>query len=130
MLAHLSPNVQISPTYCYLFTIVLLAGCEATTATAQENTPDIDAIVQQSVAEAIAQYEEKQKEKDAKIAELKVQMGELTSQAEESSDPSEIAPAEEPSAPASSQPEELETQPEPEYEKPAPFASKHSNLTI
>ena len=68
-----------------LLAIALLAGCEAAPATAQEGTPDIDAIVQQSVAEAIAQYDETQREKDAEIAMLKNQLEELTSQAEETS---------------------------------------------
>ena len=109
-----------------LLTIALLAGCEAAPATAQETAPDIDAIVQQSVAEALAQYEETQKEKDAEIAGLKAQLEELTSQAEEAPDADEqpeTAPAEEPYAPASSQPEEPESQPEPEPQEPTPSQS-------
>ena len=112
-----------------LLTIALLAGCEAAPATAQENTPDIDAIVQQSVAEAIAQYEETQKEKDTEIATLKAQLEELTSQAEETSDsaePPEVAPSEDP-APTSSQPEEQEVQPETEPEGPTPTQSSESS---
>ena len=106
-----------------LLAIALLAGCEITPAPAQENTPDIDAIVQQSVEKAIAQYEETQKEKDAEIAGLKAQLEELTSQVEEPSDtaePTETAPAEESPAPASSQSGEPKTQPEPEQEEPEP----------
>ena len=109
-----------------LLTIALLSECEAAPATAQENTPDIDAIVQQSVEKVIAQYEKSQKEKDAKIAGLKAQLEELTSQVEEVSDtaePLETAPAEETSAPASSQSEEAETQPEPEPEESVPIQS-------
>ena len=109
-----------------LLIIALLAGCEAAPATAQEDTPDINAIVQQSVEKAIAQYEEAQKEKDTEIAGLKAQLEELTSQAEEIPDvaePPEIVPAEEIPAPVSRQPEEPESQPEPEPEEPAPTQS-------
>ena len=109
-----------------LLIIALLAGCEAAPATAQEDTPDINAIVQQSVEKAIAQYEEAQKEKDAEIAGLKAQLEELTFQAEEVPDAIELpetAPAEETLAPASSQREEPEALAEPKSEEPAPSQS-------
>ena len=113
-----------------LLTIALLAGCEAAPTPAQENTPDIESIVHQSVEKAIAQYEESQKEKDAEIARLKVQLEEPTSQAKETPDdaePTEVtAPAEESPAPASSQPDEPEPQLEPESEEPAPAQSSAS----
>ena len=107
-----------------LLTIALLAGCEAAPATAQENTQDMEAIIQQSVAEVIAQYEETQREKDAEIAGLKAQLEELTFQAKETSDAAELpktVPAEEVPAPASSQPEEPE--PQPDTEESAPIQS-------
>ena len=83
-------------------------------APAQENTPDIDAIVQQSVEKVIAQYKEAEKEKDAEIAELKAQLEEFTSQGEETPEATNLTetdPAEESPAPASSQPEEPESIP-------------------
>lgn len=112
-----------------LLTIALLAGCEAAPATAPVTTaPDIDAIVQQSVAEAIAQYEEIQKETDAEIVELKTQLEELTSQAKEAPDAAEAtetAPAEE--SPAPSRPEESESQPEPEESAPSQSSATSSH---
>ena len=112
-----------------LLTIALLAGCEAAPVPAQENTLNIDAIVQQSAAGAIAQYEKSQREKDTEIAMLKAQLEELTSQTEETSDsaePPEVAPSEDP-APTSSQPEEQEVQPETEPEEPTPTQSSESS---
>lgn len=106
-------------TTAILLALMILTGCEAAPAPAPETTPDIEAIVQQSVDEALAQYEEAQKAKDAEIAALKAKLEELASQAEESPDdaemPEESTPPEdeETPAPTSSQPEEPEPQPEP-----------------
>lgn len=71
---------------------LLLAGCAAQAPVPVETppaeSPDIEAIVRQSVDEAIAQYEEEQKAKDAEIEALKDQLEALTAQAdEEASDP-------------------------------------------
>ena len=65
---------------------LLLAGCAAQAPVPVETppaeSPDIEAIVQQSVDEAIAQYEEEQKAKDAEIEALKDQLEVLTTQAD------------------------------------------------
>lgn len=73
---------------------LLLAGC-ATQAPVPVETPpaesqDIDAIIQRSVDEAMAQYEEEQRAKDAEIEALKDQLEALTAQKEEA--PAESAP--------------------------------------
>lgn len=71
---------------------LLLTGCAVQNPAPVDvlpEPPDIDAIVQQSVDEAIAQYEEEQRAKDEEIEKLKEQLEALTSQAEEgTSDPS------------------------------------------
>ncbi len=116
-----------------LLTLALLAGCQsqapaAPAAPSATDAPDMEAIIQQSVDEAIKekleQIEEEQKKKDEEIAKLKEQLEDLTA----SSDTSQEVPPEEsqtkPSAsssqaesePVSSQ-AELPPQPEPE---PAP----------
>ncbi len=92
-------------------TALLLAGCAAQAPVPVETplaeSPDIEAIVQQSVDEAMAQYEEEQKAKDAEIEALRAQLETLTAQADaEASDPAledaaelpESVPAEETTA--------------------------------
>lgn len=81
---------------------LLLAGCAAQAPVPVETPPaesqDIDAIIQRSVDEAMAQYEEEQRAKDAEIEALKDQLEALTAQQEE-------APAEPASETAAPQPE-------------------------
>lgn len=72
---------------------LLLAGCAVQSDTSPAETQDIDAIIQQSVDEAIAQYEAAQKARDAEIADLKAQLEELTSQEEEPSDDAKLEEA-------------------------------------
>lgn len=111
-------------------TALLLAGCAVQTPAPVDTPPaetlDIDAIVQQSVVEAIqetaARYEEEQRARDAEIAELRAQLEALVSQtAEETPPPEESAPEEVPPAPSSQA--EISPQPEPgsepTSEKPA-----------
>lgn len=66
---------------------LLLAGCAAQSPAPVETppaeSPDIDALVQQSVDEAMARYEEEQRAKDEEIEKLKDQLEALASQAEE-----------------------------------------------
>lgn len=66
---------------------LLLAGCAAQAPVPVETppaeSPDIEAIVQQSVDEAMAQYVEEQRAKDAEIEALKDQLEALTAQKEE-----------------------------------------------
>lgn len=87
-----------------LIAALLLAGCAAQAPVPVEpppaEPPDLDAIVQQSVDEAMARYEEEQRSKDAEIEALKEQLAVLTAQAEEGT--SEPAPEEtaEPPEPA------------------------------
>lgn len=108
-------------TIAILVALMLLAGCEtqAPAAPSATDAPDMEAIIQQSVDEAVrekmAEYEEEQRKKDEEIARLKDQIEDLTGQSE--------VPAEEADAVSStpeSQPEsassqmEVPSQPEPE----------------
>ena len=112
-----------------LLTLALLAGCQSQTPTAPADpsttdTPDMEAIIQQSVDEAVREkmeeYEEEQRKKDEEIARLKDQLEDLTA----SSGTSQEVPPEEADAGLStpeSQPEEatpsqaeVPSQPEPE----------------
>ncbi len=111
---------------------LLLAGCTTQVPVPVETLPaeipDIDTIIQQSVDEAMAPYEEEQRAKDAEIEELKAQLEALTSQKEEASAehvPEDAAPQPE-SAPAEeavpeNEPAPLaETSTEPGSEPPPP----------
>lgn len=107
---------------------LLLAGCAAQAPvpvdTPAAGSPDLDAIVQQSVDEAMARYEEEQKAKDAEIEKLKEQLEALTAQAEEGASETASEETEEPpeSAPAEGTvpeselvpPAETPTEPDPE----------------
>ena len=106
----------------------LLAGCNTPAPAAPSATgePNMEAIIQQSVDEAVKekleQIEEEQKKKDEEIAKLKEQLEDLTSQGppeENSSAPAENtssqAPASsQPAAPVSYSQEGVPLQPEPE----------------
>ena len=96
-----------------LLTLALLAGCQSRTpavpaAPSTTDTQDIEAIIWQSVDEAVRkkmqEYEEEQKKKDEEIAQLKDQLEELTA----SSDTSQEIPPEESQA----EPPAFESQPE------------------
>ena len=118
-----------------LLTLALLAGCQNQTpaAPSTEDTSDMEAIIRQSVAEAVREkmqgYEEEQRKKDAEITRLKGQLDELTASSGTSQ---EVPPEEsqaEPPAPES-QPEatvlaqaEVPSQPEPEPASSQPTAS-------
>ena len=113
-----------------LVAIMLLAGCGTPAPAAPSTTdePDMEAIIQQSVDEAVKekleQIEEEQKKKDEEIAKLKEQLEDLTAQSEappeESSSaptgdaPSQAPASSQPAAPASSSQPEIPPQPEPE----------------
>ena len=117
-------------TIAILLTVALLAGCNtpAPAAPSATDEPDMEAIIQQSVDEAVKerleQIEEEQKKKDEEIAKLKEQLEDLTAQSEALPEENSSAPAENTSsqAPASSQPAasasssqpEIPPQPEPE----------------
>ena len=110
--------------------IMLLAGCGTPAPAAPSTTdePDMEAIIQQSVDEAVKekleQIKEEQKKKDEEIAKLKEQLEDLTAQQEappeeNSSTPDEGASSQalassQPVAPASSSQPEIPPQPEPE----------------
>lgn len=116
-------------TIAILLTIALLAGCNtpAPAAPSATDEPDMEAIIQRSVDEAVKekleQIEEEQKKKDEEIAKLKEQLEDLTAQSEAPPEENSSAPAEntssqapassQPAAPVSSQPE-IPPQPEPE----------------
>ena len=113
-----------------LVAIMLLAGCGTPAPAAPSTTdePDMEAIIQQSVDEAVKekleQIEEEQKKKDEEIAKLKEQLEDLTAQSEAPPEENSSAPAESissqaptsshPAAPASSSQPEIPPQPEPE----------------
>lgn len=121
-------------TIAILVALMLLGGCSAQTPTPADVPPaesqDVEAIIQQSVDEALrekmAEYEEEQRKKDQEIAELKKQLEELAT-------PPEVPPAsaeEETPVSPTSQPEETPSQPEippqPEPE-PAPAPASTSS---
>lgn len=122
-----------------LLALALLAGCQKQVPAVPpaEDAPDMEAIIQQSVDEAVREkmreYEEEQRKKDEEITQLKSQLEELTSQQEV---PPEEAQAESPdpeSQPKESQPEEaapsqpeVPSQPKPEPVPPQPTASPTS----
>ena len=113
-----------------LVAIMLLSGCGTPAPAAPSTTdePDMEAIIQRSVDEAVQEklkeYEEEQKKKDEEIAKLKEQLEDLTAQSEappeeNSSTPDEGASSQAPAssqpvAPASSSQPEIPPQPEPE----------------
>ena len=123
-------------TIAILLTIALLAGCNtpAPAAPSATDEPDMEAIIQQSVDEAVKekleQIEEEQKKKDEEIAKLKEQLEDLTAQSEVPPEENSSAPAEntssqapassQPATPASSSQPEIPPQPEPE---PAPAST-------
>ena len=123
-------------TIAILLTIALLAGCNtpAPAAPSATDEPDMEAIIQRSVDEAVQEkmkeYEEEQKKKDEEIAKLKEQLEDLTAQSEAPPEENSSAPAENTSsqAPASSQPatpassSQPEIPPQPEQE-PAPAST-------
>ena len=129
-------------TIAILLTIALLAGCNtpAPAAPSATDEPDMEAIIQRSVDEAVKekleQIEEEQKKKDEEIAKLKEQLEDLTSQGppeENSSAPAENTSSQ---APASSQPaapaasSQAEVPPQPESESaPAPATAKQPAKT-
>lgn len=129
-----------------LVAIMLLAGCGTPAPAAPSTTdePDMEAIIQQSVDEAVKekleQIEEEQKKKDEEIAKLKEQLENLTAQSEAPPKENSSAPAESTSsqAPASSQPaapaasSQAEVPPQPEPEPPpqsAPAPTKQPAKT-
>ena len=125
--AQIKGGTQMKKLVVIMVVALLLAGCAvgspAPVDTSPAETQDIDAIVQQSVDEAIAQYEAEQKEKDAEIERLKAQLEELTPQEEEDPDnadnPLEDAPAEEtPQDDGATVQEEPSAEPEPQPEEP------------
>lgn len=91
--AQIKGGTQMKKLAVIMVAALLLAGCAVGSPAPVDTSPaeaqDIDAIVQQSVDEAIAQYEAAQKARDAEIADLKAQLEELTSQEEEPSDDAE-----------------------------------------
>ncbi len=98
-------------TIAILLTIALLAGCNTPASAAPSaGEPDMEAIIQQSVDEAVKekleQIEEEQRKKDEEIAKLKEQLEKLTAQQEAPPEESSSAPTENASsqAPGSSQP--------------------------
>lgn len=125
-----------------LVAIMLLAGCNtpAPAAPSATDEPDMEAIIQRSVDEAVKekleQIEEEQKKKDEEIAKLKEQLEDLTAQSEAPPEENSSAPAENTSsqAPASSQPaapassSQPEIPPQPEQE-PAPATAKQPAKT-
>ena len=127
-------------TIAILLTIALLAGCNtpAPAAPSATDEPDMEAIIQRSVDEAVKekleQIEEEQRKKYEAIAKLKEQLEDLTSQGppeENSSAPAENtssqAPASsQPVAPASSSQPEIPPQPE---QEPAPATAKQPAKT-
>ena len=129
-------------TIAILLTIALLAGCNtpAPAAPSATDEPDMEAIIQRSVDEAVKekleQIEEEQKKKDEEIAKLEEQLEDLTAQSEAPPEENSSAPAENTSsqAPASSQPvapassSQPEIPPQPEQE-PAPATAKQPAKT-
>jgi len=125
-----------------LVAIMLLAGCGTPAPAAPSTTdePDMEAIIQQSVDEAVKekleQLEEEQKKKDEEIAKLKEQLEDLTAQSEAPPEENSSAPAEstssqaptssQPAAPASSSQPEIPPQPE---QEPAPATAKQPAKT-
>lgn len=99
-------------TIAILVALMLLDGCSVQAPAPADAPPaesqDLEAIIQQSVDEALrekmAEYEEEQQKKDQEIAELKKQLEELAT-------PPEAPPEETPTSPVS-QPEETPSQPE------------------
>ena len=129
-------------TIAILLTIALLAGCNTPAPAAPSAAePDMEAIIQQSVDEAVKekleQIEEEQKKKDEEIAKLKEQLEELTSQQEAPPEESSSAPAENASSqtPASSQPaasassSQAGVPPQPEPEPPPQSAPAPKKTT-
>ena len=108
-------------TIAILVALMLLTGCEtqAPAAPSATDTPDMEAIIQQSVDEAVQEkmkeYEEEQKKKDEEIARLKDQLEDLTSQSEvppEETDAESSTPESRPESSFSQA--EVPSQPEPE----------------
>ena len=85
---------------------------------AASGAPDLDTIVQQSVDEAMARYEEEQRAKDAEIEALKEQLAVLTAQAEEGT--SEPAPEETTEPPESAPAEGTTPESEPDSQAETP----------
>ena len=127
-----------------LVALMLLAGCgtQAPVPPPATDTLDMEAIIQQSVDEAVQEkmkeYEEEQRKKDEEIARLKDQLEDLTSQPEvppEESVAEPPAPENQPEAVSSqaeapSQPETVPSQPEPEpppQSTPAPKKAASSS---
>ena len=125
-------------TIAILVALMLLGGCSVQTPAPADVPPaesqDLDAIIQQSVDEALrekmAEYEKEQQKKDQEIADLKKQLEELTV-------PPEVPPEETPASPASqpeeppaapvTQPAETSSQPEiPPQPEPEPAPSPSS----
>ena len=135
-------------TIAILLTIALLAGCNTPAPAAPSAAePDMEAIIQQSVDEAVKerleQIEEEQRKKDEEIAKLKEQLEELTSQQEAPPEERSSAPAEnassqtpassQPAAPASSSQAGVPPQPEPEpppQSVPAPTAKQPAKTKL
>ena len=129
-----------------LVAIMLLSGCGTPAPAAPSTTdePDMEAIIQRSVDEAVQEklkeYEEEQKKKDEEIAKLKEQLEDLTAQSEAPPEENSSAPVEntssqapassQPATPASSSQPEIPPQPEPEpppQSAPAPKKTTHSS---
>ena len=124
-------------TIAILLTIALLAGCNtpAPAAPSATDEPDMEAIIQRSVDEAVKekleQIEEEQKKKDEEIAKLKEQLEDLTAQSEPPPKENSSAPAESTSsqAPASSQPAAPASSSQPEPEPPPQSAPAPKKTT-
>lgn len=115
-------------TIAILVALMLLAGCQTlpSAAPSQEDTPNMEEIIQQSVDEAVqekmSEYQEELEKKDQEIATLKEQLEELSKQQEPpaESDEGKASPVPE-SRPEETPPElEIPFQPDP---KPAPSQS-------
>lgn len=102
-----------------LLTLALLAGCQNQTpaAPSTEDAPDMEAIIRQSVDEAVREkmqeYEEEQRKKDEEIARLKDQLEDLTDQSEVPPEESQAEPPVPESQPEESEPSQAEVIPHP-----------------
>ena len=103
--------------------VLLLTGCGAQATVPPVESPDIDALIQQSVDEAIQktvdQYEAERQAREEEIAALKTQIEELSSQLPEEAEPSEETSP----PPASFAPEETAPSVTPEEAFPPPASS-------
>ena len=110
-----------------LLTLTLLAGCQSqvSASSSAADMPDMEAIIRQSVAEAVREkmqeYEEEQRKKDEEIARLKDQLEDLTDQSEVPPEESQAEPPAPESQPEETVPSQTEVPSQPE---PAPTPSR------